>query len=136
MSLEQLLTSHVKTAINKLYDANVDAIEFQATRKEFEGDITVVVFPLLRQIKGNPAVIGEAIGGYLVEHVNEVAAFNVIKGFLNISMTDAYHFSFYKELLANPNFGNHATASDSTIVEFASPNTNKPLHLGHIRNVL
>ncbi len=136
MSLEQMLTTHVKTAINSLYGVTVDALEFQDTRKEFNGDITIVVFPLLRHIKGNPVVIGEAIGEYLVDNVSEVTDFNVIKGFLNISMTDSYHFSFYNQLLANPNFGNHIPSSDSTIVEFASPNTNKPLHLGHIRNVL
>ncbi|MEP2937734.1 MAG: arginine--tRNA ligase [Gilvibacter sp.] len=136
MSLEQMLTTHVKTAVKELYDVAVDTIEFQATRREFEGDITVVVFPLLRHVKGNPAVIGQSIGDYLVQHVDQVAAFNVIKGFLNISMQDAYHLSFYDSLINNPDYGNLPVTGDSTIVEYASPNTNKPLHLGHIRNVL
>lgn len=136
MSLEQMLTTHVKTAINELYGVAIDTVEFQATRREFEGDITVVVFALLRHVKGNPAVIGQAIGEYLVQHVDQVAAYNVIKGFLNISMEDGFHLSFYQDLLNNPQFGNHPATGDSTIVEYASPNTNKPLHLGHIRNVL
>ena len=84
MSLQLLLTTKVKEAAQALFEAELPSVEFQATRKEFEGDVTVVVFSMLRVIKGNPVQIGEQIGQYLVEHVEEITAFNVVKGFLNL----------------------------------------------------
>ncbi|MGK0322934.1 MAG: arginyl-tRNA synthetase, partial [Psychroserpens sp.] len=114
------------------------SVEFQATRKEFAGDITVVVFPMLRVVKGNPVQIGEQIGQYLVAHVEEVEAFNVVKGFLNIEISDAYYINFFNSIKNVPQYGFTPTSSKekAVMVEYSSPNTNKPLHLGHVRNVI
>ncbi|MDD2985811.1 arginine--tRNA ligase [Flavobacterium sp.] len=138
MKLEDYLYQPTQEAIQTLYGISTDKIEFQSTRKDFEGDITLVVFPLLKLIKGNPAEIGNAIGKYLVEKVAEVEKFNVVAGFLNIVMTDAYYLHFFSEIKNNPTFGFCQSTKDSKaiMVEYSSPNTNKPLHLGHIRNNL
>jgi arginyl-tRNA synthetase len=90
MNLQDTLESHVKAAIKSLFDAELQSVEFQATRKEFAGDITVVVFPMLRVVKGNPVVIGEQIGQYLQDKVDLVKSFNVVKGFLNVEIDDIY----------------------------------------------
>jgi len=121
-----------------MYDVEIETLEFQETRKDFEGDVTLVVFPLLRQIKGNPAVIAETIGNYLLETSELVSGFNVIKGFLNLVITDEYYLNYFNALEKNENFGRiePATDGDAIMVEYSSPNTNKPLHLGHIRNNL
>ena len=84
MNLQATLEVEIKKAISLIYEQSIDTVEFQATRKDFEGDITVVVFPMLRVVKGNPVAIGEAMGNYLVENVDEVRGFNVVKGFLNL----------------------------------------------------
>jgi arginyl-tRNA synthetase len=136
MTLQETLSQKVKEAINNLYQATLETVEFQATRKDFEGDITVVVFPMLRVVKGNPAAIGEAIGAYLVEHVAPVINFNVVKGFLNIVLSDGYYLDFFGTTNNWNTFGTLPTSDDAMMVEYASPNTNKPLHLGHVRNVL
>ncbi len=136
MALQEILSEKIKTAVQSLYGASLEKVEFQATRKEFEGDITVVVFPMLKVVKGNPVQIGENIGNYLVEHVAEVTKFNVVKGFLNLVLSDAYFLKFFTEISDFSNFGKGAPQDDAMMVEYASPNTNKPLHLGHIRNVL
>lgn len=138
MSLQQILTPHITKAIHELFDAQIERIEFQATRKDFEGDITMVIFPLLKVIKGNPAEIGSKIGQYLVSHVNEVVKFNVVAGFLNIVIADTYYTGFFNGITKNENFGILGVSADkkAVMVEYSSPNTNKPLHLGHVRNVL
>ncbi|WP_142783870.1 arginine--tRNA ligase [Changchengzhania lutea] len=138
MSLQETLTNQVKQAVLASYNITIDAVEFQATRKEFAGDITVVIFPMLRYIKGNPMQIGETIGQYLQEHVEEVKAFNVIKGFLNLEISDSYYISFFNTIKDDRQYGfKLPTADDKAImVEYSSPNTNKPLHLGHVRNNL
>ena len=136
MSLQQTLTTQVKKAIHTLYQADLATVEFQGTRKEFEGDITVVVFPMLRVVKGNPVQIGTQIGEFLVENVAEVRAFNVVKGFLNLVITDGYYVDFFKEIQNDSAYGTKAPEGKSVMVEYSSPNTNKPLHLGHIRNNL
>lgn len=138
MNLEDYLYQPTQKAIHTLYDISPNKIEFQSTRKDFEGDITLVIFPLLKLVKGNPSEIGNAIGTYLVEHVAEVEKFNVVAGFLNIVMTDAYYLQFFNEIKNNPSFGFAQPSEDSKaiMVEYSSPNTNKPLHLGHIRNNL
>ncbi len=136
MSLQVLLSEHIKNAINELFDATLETVEFQATRKDFEGDITVVVFPMLRVVKGNPAVIGEQLGTYLVDHVSQVKSFNVVKGFLNLVLSDTYFFNFLYTAGPFENFGISTEGNDAVMVEYSSPNTNKPLHLGHIRNNL
>lgn len=136
MTLQENLTTHVKEAILKLYGGELPSVEFQATRKEFEGDVTVVVFPMLRVVKGNPVQIGTQLGEYLVENVEEVTAFNVVKGFLNLVVSDSYYTQFFKEISSDNDFGIATRNNTAVMVEFSSPNTNKPLHLGHIRNIL
>ncbi|KQB41622.1 arginine--tRNA ligase [Flavobacterium aquidurense] len=138
MSLSQILTPSIQKAIQALFDVTVDKIEFQTTRKEFEGDITMVIFPLLKVIKSNPVELGNKIGNYLVENLPEVARFNVVSGFLNIVIADRYYLNFFNEIRDNQKFG-YVTPNPhdkAIMVEYSSPNTNKPLHLGHVRNNL
>ncbi|WP_281633833.1 arginine--tRNA ligase [Flavobacterium luteolum] len=138
MSLSQILTPSIQKAIQALFDVTVDKIEFQTTRKEFEGDITMVIFPLLKVIKSNPAELGNKIGNYLVENVSEVARFNVVSGFLNIVISDSYYLDFFNGIKDQKQFGFVAPNPEekAVMVEYSSPNTNKPLHLGHVRNNL
>ena len=138
MSLQATLSNHVKQAVKSIFNAELETVEFQATRREFAGDITVVVFPMLRVVKGNPVQIGEQIGQYLVDNSETVKAFNVVKGFLNIEIIDAYYLDFFNEIKDDKSYGfitPNANAK-SVMVEYSSPNTNKPLHLGHVRNNL
>ena len=138
MSLQEILTPYIKQAVQQLFDLTIDRVEFQATRRDFEGDVTMVVFPLVKQLKGNPAEIGNKIGEYLVENVDLVTKFNVVQGFLNIVISDSYYSQFFNSILDNKSYGYQQTNTDAkaVMVEYASPNTNKPLHLGHVRNVL
>ena len=137
MKLQDTLELHVKAAIKELFQADLESVEFQATRKEFTGDITVVVFPMLRVVKGNPVVIGEQIGQYLQDNVTLVKGFNVVKGFLNIEIDDTYYVDFFYTIKDQSNYGFANVKDDKAVmVEYSSPNTNKPLHLGHVRNVL
>lgn len=138
MSLISILTPEIKKAVSLLFEINIDTIEFQATRREFDGDITMVIFPLLKVIKGNPADLGNKIGTYLVENVAEVEAFNVVSGFLNIVISANYYLDFFNEVKGNEKFGMvEPNPNDKAVmVEYSSPNTNKPLHLGHVRNNL
>ncbi|TXN34829.1 arginine--tRNA ligase [Flagellimonas hymeniacidonis] len=137
MNIQQVLTTTVKAAVSSIYNAELPSVEFQPTRKDFEGDITVVVFPMLRVVKGNPMEIGTKIGEYLQEHVGEVAKFNVVKGFLNIVMEDGFYQDFFKSIFNEEDYGYVKTdTTNAVMVEYSSPNTNKPLHLGHIRNNL
>jgi len=138
MSLQELLAPHIRQAVQQLFDLSIEKVEFQATRRDFEGDITIVVFPLVKQIKGNPIEIGTRLGNYLTENVQMVSKFNVVQGFLNLVIDDTYYTKFFKDILANEHFG-FATPKEgakAVMVEYSSPNTNKPLHLGHIRNNL
>lgn len=138
MTLHHTLTSHIQKAVLELFNISIEKVEFQATRKEFEGDITMVVFPLVKALKGNPVEIGNQIGSYLVANVNEVAKFNVVGGFLNIVISDAFYVAFFNTIKNNETFGFVVPKEDekAVMVEYSSPNTNKPLHLGHIRNNL
>lgn len=138
MSLHDLLNSEIKGIVLRHYGVEIDSLELQTTRKEFEGDITVVVFSLLKIIKGNPVEIGETIGKELKSGLSEVVDFNVIKGFLNLTIDDSYYLNLlYSEMLKEDYGFKHVDENSKTIlVEYSSPNTNKPLHLGHIRNNL
>lgn len=139
MAISNILTSQIEKAIDALFGISVEKIELQATRKEFEGDITMVIFPLLKVIKGsNPVELGNKIGTYLVDNTVEVERFNVVAGFLNLVIADAYYINYFNEIKNDENFAFPAPAegSKAVMVEYASPNTNKPLHLGHVRNVL
>jgi arginyl-tRNA synthetase len=138
MNLEEFLNQPVQKAVQTIFDISPEKIEFQLTRKDFEGDITLVVFPLLKLMKGNPIEIGNKIGTFLVENVVEVEKFNVVSGFLNIVISDSYYSRFFSEIKNNPTFGfvSQNEKEKAMMVEYSSPNTNKPLHLGHIRNNL
>ncbi|WP_437824953.1 arginine--tRNA ligase [Tenacibaculum mesophilum] len=137
MNIQSLIETKVKEGFLALYDVEIPSVEFQATRKDFEGDITVVVFPLLRYKKGNPVQIGEDLGKYLVENINEITSYNVVKGFLNLVVDDSFYVNFFNEIASDARYGFvKEDKTDARMVEYSSPNTNKPLHLGHVRNVL
>lgn len=138
MSLQEILLENTKKAIAEHYGQQIENIEIQLTRKEFEGDYTIMLFPLLKLIKAKPEQIGEVLGAYLTEHLAEVTAYNVVKGFLNLTIADSYFLSFFGEIAAQEHYGTTPITAESPamIVEYSSPNTNKPLHLGHIRNNL
>jgi len=137
MTIQNSLLQQVKNAFFALYQLKLERVEFQATRKEFKGDITIVTFPMLRVIKINPTQLGEDLGNYLVTHVEEVKAFNVVKGFLNLVISDEYYLNFFNNIKNDLTYGFvHDLDNKAVMVEYSSPNTNKPLHLGHVRNVL
>ncbi|MBE0391073.1 arginine--tRNA ligase [Flavobacterium sp. PL002] len=138
MTLPEILTPSIEKAIQTLFDVTIDKVEFQTTRKEFEGDITMVIFPLLKVIKSNPVELGNKIGNYLVENLDEVSRFNVVSGFLNIVISDAYYLNFFNGIKDESKYGFVTPNPDdkAIMVEYSSPNTNKPLHLGHVRNNL
>ena len=136
--MQQNLELAVIKGFQEIYNTTIETVEFQATRKDFEGDITIVVFAFLRHVKGNPVEIGTKIGEYLKENVTEVADFNVVKGFLNLVIADSFFISSFNTILKTEKFGIIDPKEDekAVMVEYSSPNTNKPLHLGHIRNNL
>jgi len=136
MTFQHRLEQEIKNAVKSIYGEELENVELQPTRKDFEGDITAVVFPMLRVVKGNPVQIGQAIGKYLVENMDEVEKFNVVQGFLNIVLTDTYYLEFFNGIKDFSTFGRSEKTGEAVMVEYSSPNTNKPLHLGHIRNVL
>ena len=138
MNIQNTIETKVKEGFLALYTVEIPSVEFQATRKEFEGDITVVVFPMLRYKKGNPVQIGEDLGKYLVANVKEITNYNVVKGFLNLVIEDSVYTNFFNAAYANADFGFIKPSADekAVMVEYSSPNTNKPLHLGHVRNNL
>ena len=134
----QLLTEKAVQAVKALYGAEVpeSMLQFQATRKDFEGDVTLVVFPLLRTSRKGPEQTAQEMGEWLSANVPEVASFNVVKGFLNIKLSAAYWAGVLKAIASDPGFGQLPSTGKTVMVEFSSPNTNKPLHLGHVRNNL
>ena len=133
---KEILSKSFKQAIIALFDHEIDEFEIQPTRKEFEGDYTLVVFPLLRQLKSNPQELATKIGTYVCDHTAEVQDFNVVKGFLNLSLSDSYFKDLLQNIHQTKDFGRHQNNGKVVMVEYSSPNTNKPLHLGHIRNNL
>ncbi|WP_091309158.1 arginine--tRNA ligase [Flavobacterium terrigena] len=138
MSLQEMLHAPIQNAVEQLFQISIERVEFQSTKKDFEGDITMVVFPLVKQIKGNPVEIGTKIGEYLVENVAEVSKFNVVAGFLNLVISDKYYLEYFNSIKNIEKFGFVAPTEGekAVMVEYSSPNTNKPLHLGHVRNNL
>ena len=137
MTLQESLSQHIKQAFLTLYNTPLPSVEFQATRKDFEGDLTVVTFSMLRTVKMNPAQLGEDLGAYLSENDEKIVGYNVVKGFLNLVISDAYFLDVFQSINANPSFGFVTPSTDQAMmVEYSSPNTNKPLHLGHVRNNL
>lgn len=135
---EKFIVAKAADAVRSLYGADADGgmLQVQVTRKEFEGDYTLVTFPLLKVSKSSPENTGKALGEWLVANCPEVAGYNVLKGFLNISFSTAYWNGVFAEIADTADFGQHAPTGKTVMVEFSSPNTNKPLHLGHIRNNL
>jgi len=138
MSIQKTLTAAVKEATVQIFDKEIQNVEFQATKKNFDGDITIVIFALLRTIKGNPAAIGEQIGIYLKNNVAIVSDFNVVKGFLNLVISENFFVDSFATLYPEKNYGIVIPKKEdkAVMVEYSSPNTNKPLHLGHVRNNL
>ena len=136
MNIQTRLEAKVKEGFLTLFETTLPTVEFQTTRKDFDGDITIVVFPMLRYKKGNPAQIGESLGEYLVEKIQEVIAYNVVKGFLNLVIDDRIYLESFNAIHSQDNFGFTTSPKDVVMVEYSSPNTNKPLHLGHVRNNL
>jgi len=138
MNIISIIENAVVEGVQHLYGASVpaDKVTLSPTRKEFEGDYTVVVFPFTKAAKKKPEQIGEELGQYLVDHCAELVGFNVIKGFLNLVVSDAYWQNYLLDIARQDDYAQHAPNGQKVMVEFSSPNTNKPLHLGHIRNIL
>ena len=138
MDIQQNISIGAKEALKSLYNLEVESIDFQPTRKDFEGDITLVVFPYLRSSRKAPEQTAEEIGEYMKTNYAEVDDFNVVKGFLNLVISEKPYISFVENNASDANFGSVEVTEDSisSMVEYSSPNTNKPLHLGHIRNNL
>lgn len=137
MNLKKKAESILSEALLELYGLSVEHLEIQNTRKEFEGEYTLVVFPLIRDLKKKPEMIGEEIGKFL-KNSNQIIEYNVVKGFLNLSFPDEFWLDNFQGNAENSRYGFTESGSDSRniMVEYSSPNTNKPLHLGHIRNIL
>ena len=140
MNIELLIKQDVCKALKSLYDADIDSdsVQIQMTRKEFEGDLTVVVFPYTKLSKKGPDQTASDLGEFLINNVEEVAKYNVVKGFLNLVISTSYWLNVLKTVNSDDNFGIKKANQNSPLamVEYSSPNTNKPLHLGHIRNNL
>src|SRR5687767_2206091 len=138
MTLTQHLSSQIANAVSTLYGQSVEKFEFQATRRDFEGDITLVIFPLVKLLRGNPAEIGAKLGDYLVGNTEIVEEYNVVAGFLNIVISDSYYLNFFNDIKDVYGYGilEPKEGEKAIMVEYSSPNTNKPLHLGHVRNNL
>ena len=136
MYIQKIIDNSILEAFEFLFKQKPNHIELQQTKKEFEGDITLVVFPYVKQLKMNPKEIAEKIGNYLL-HSKSVDSFNVVSGFLNLSIADKNYLDFFNTIKNDPKYGySKSISNDAVMVEYSSPNTNKPLHLGHIRNNL
>jgi len=136
MYIQKIVRENIKIALNKIFQFETNNIELQQTKKEFEGDITLVVFPFVKELKMNPKEIAEKIGDYLVE-INSIVSYNVVSGFLNLAISDNHYLDFFNSVKDISDYGFSDTITDEAVmVEYSSPNTNKPLHLGHIRNNL
>ena len=138
MTLFQQLEIATKNAVSSIFSVTLENVEITLTRKDQNGDFTIMVFPMLRHIKGNPAVIGEQIGTYLKENTDLITEIEVIKGFLNVKVSSKAFLADFNLILSDENYGIKAQDSSQpgVMVEYSSPNTNKPLHLGHVRNNL
>ena len=138
MTTEQFIAAKAVDAVKALYGAGLPAsiMQVQVTRKDFEGDYTLVVFPLLRTSRQAPAATAQAIGEWMTANCPEIAGFNAVQGFLNLSLSNIWWRENLQQIIADKGFGRLAPTGRRVMVEFSSPNTNKPLHLGHIRNNL
>lgn len=140
MNIELILEDKIRKAVSNLFGAEIqgDLIQIQNTRKEFKGDFTIVVFPLLKFSKKGPGETSNILGEYLMSDFKEIDGFNVVKGFLNLELKNEFWLSLSEEIFVQPDYGitPQGEYKDLYMVEYSSPNTNKPLHLGHIRNNL
>lgn len=138
MNLSEIIINKTQEAIKALFEAEIASttIALQDTRKEFEGQVTIVTFPFIKISKKSPEETGSLIGEYLLNNTEEVIAYNVVKGFLNLSISDAYWIESLAQINTQEHYGKLAPKNSRVIVEYSSPNTNKPLHLGHVRNNL
>ena len=138
MTTEQFIAAKAVEAVQALYGARLpeSVMQVQVTRKDFEGDYTLVVFPLLRTSRQAPAATAQAIGEWLAANCPEISGFNAVQGFLNLSLSNIYWREVLEDVAGDKNFGQLPPTGRKVMVEFSSPNTNKPLHLGHIRNNL
>lgn len=138
MKINTVLKSELSKYLKLKYNLDFNDFEIQQTRKDFEGDLTVVVFPLLKYLKQNPINLGKELGTFILNNSAHVTGFNVIQGFLNLTISSFYYLEFLNSCLDDDSYGfaNSNKNSSLYLVEYSSPNTNKPLHLGHIRNIL
>ena len=134
--MENIIIQKVVEAIQLLYNENIESklVQPQKTKKEFTGDLTVVVFPFLKASKKSPEQTAQELGEYLTQHVNQIENFNVVKGFLNLSISANHWVETFQKINTDASFGFASTSGKTYMVEYSSPNTNKPLHLGHLRN--
>jgi arginyl-tRNA synthetase len=138
MNIVSLLQNNVSKAVKELYGLDVAPADVicSPTRKEFEGDYTITVFAFSKLARKSPVQVGEEMGPFLSQNTEGVAKFNVIQGFLNLVLDDSFWFNYFAQIVDNQHFGNLPKRGEKVMVEYSSPNTNKPLHLGHIRNIL
>ena len=138
MNIQQHIITATINAVKELYNQDLPEaqVNLQDTRSEFEGEITIVVFPVVRFSKKSPEATANDLGEYLKEHIEEITAFNVVKGFLNLSIVSSYWIDLFQTDLLKESFGTIPSNGKKVMVEYSSPNTNKPLHLGHVRNNL
>jgi arginyl-tRNA synthetase len=138
INAQQILHSTVQQALSQIYNLNNPVISFQKTRKEFEGDFTLVTFPYTKETKKSPEQLGQELGEFLVKNNDQVSTFNVVKGFLNISLSNKFWLSYFRSVkdLATIGYKKEKSSGRTIMLEYSSPNTNKPLHLGHVRNNL
>ena len=140
MKIEQQIMAAAQAAVKALYEQDVPEkmVQLQKTRSEFEGNLTLVVFPFVKMARKGPEQTGQEIGQYLVDNCDAISKFNVVKGFLNLSIADAAWLNLLADIDQDDNFGKKIADEKSPLVmiEYSSPNTNKPLHLGHVRNNL
>ena len=138
MNINTILKSKLSEYLKLKYDVDFNDFEIQLTRKDFEGDLTIVVFPLVKILRQSPANLGNELGSFILNNSKYVNGFNVIQGFLNLSISPFYYLNFLNNCLIDVNYGfiNPDKNSPLYLVEYSSPNTNKPLHLGHVRNIL
>ena len=136
INYNSILDNPICSFLKAKFQVNIETFEFQTTRKEFEGDITLLVYPFLSSIKINPEKLADSIGEHLLNTNEVIISYNVVKGFLNLSLSNAFYLEQFQDIFKLDNYGHKTLGKDSTevMVEFSSPNTNKPLHLGHIRN--
>ena len=136
MYIQEIIKNSITDAFENIFQIKPNNIELQQTKKEFEGDVTLVVFSLVKELKMNPKEIAEKIGDYLVQS-SSVISYNIVSGFLNLSIADRHYLDFFNSVKDNLDYGyTNSMSDDAIMIEYSSPNTNKPLHLGHIRNNL